>query len=188
MTTGAHPIPLYRSAVDGIVPPTGYDRRLFVSRRPISALACPVIPPLPFRPAFSTSTHSIRAPLLRSSTGYLLQHVPNPRWESAINIVDSKARPLVNPGIRLLRSESLQLTNSYSINPRMIPRTKVDARHFCGLGPIYENKPMIREIPSFRVPVPINRWGHTILFPLSSDHFERHANLSLSTVITVYHI
>ena len=172
MTTGAHPIPLYRSAVDGIVPPTGYDRRLFVNRRPISALVCPVIPPSPFRPAFSASTNSVRAPLLRSSTGYLLQHVPNPRvlmttnstlrptsprWESTINIVDSKARPIVNPGIRLLRSESLQLTNSYSTNPRMIPRTKVDARHFCGLGPIYENKPMIREIPSFRGPVPINR-------------------------------
>ena len=178
MATGAYPIPLYRSAVDGVVPPTGYDRRIFASRRPISAFVCPLIPSVPFRPAHVAPTNSNRAPLLRSSTGYLLQQVPHPRvlpsasvslrptnlrWDPAMHIVDSKGQPLAssrmnNTGIRLLRSESLQLTNSYSAaNPRMISRVKVDARHFCGLQPIYENKPVAREVPSFRAPLPISR-------------------------------
>jgi hypothetical protein len=56
----------------------------------------------------------------------------------------------LSSGNKLVRSESLQNSDIYSMNNRLIQKTKLDAKHFCGLAPIQENKLMIREIPSFR--------------------------------------
>ncbi|CAF4729504.1 unnamed protein product, partial [Rotaria magnacalcarata] len=61
------------------------------------------------RTSYVSQPYPIHSNLLRSSTGSILYHVPNPRtltttilrptnsrWDSEINIVDFKARPLIN--------------------------------------------------------------------------------------------
>ncbi|CAF3866246.1 unnamed protein product [Rotaria magnacalcarata] len=88
-------------------------------------------------------------------------------WDSEINIVDFKARPLINqkqkshnPMVfssrnKLLRSESLKVQNNNSINNETIQQQKIDARYFCGLAPIQENRQLIRDMPPFRPQSPI---------------------------------
>lgn len=127
-------------------------------------------------------SYPIHSNVLRSSTGSILHRAPNPyllptrvlrptnlRWDSPINVVDFKTRPLTNhtkafqnpflfsPKTKLARSESLQMPNAYFLNQPLLPKPKLDARHFCGLAPIHENKYVIKEIPSFRPPVTIRR-------------------------------
>ena len=161
MAAGTYPIPLYRSAVDGLMISTDNIRQNLMPKRQRPCLHYPIM------------TGSQPFPnLLRSSTGSILHRLPNSRpfpttlrptsirWDSAINIVDFKTRPLINQNSmifsskkKLVRSESLQIPNINII----IQKPKFDARHFCGLQPIQENKRTIREIPSFRPPPTMSR-------------------------------
>jgi len=175
MAAGTYPIPLYRSAVDGLVISTDNNRQHLITRRAIPNLHNPIMTS-PIRTSYVSQSYPIHSNVLRSSTGSILNRVPNPRilttttvlrpnnvrWDSAINIVDFRTRPLVSqkktfpnpiilsPGTKLLRSESYQSPNMYPINNRIIQKSKLDAKHFCGLPPIQENKLFIREIPSFQ--------------------------------------
>jgi hypothetical protein len=174
MATGTYSIPLYHSAVDGLATPIDKDRQKFITKR-----RHPIMPP-PIRTSYMPQSYPIHSNLVRSSTGSMLHRVPNPRtttmlrpmnirWDSAINIVDFKTRPLVHQkrsvqnqiiltsGRKLLRSESMQITNMNLVNNGTISKTKIDARHFCGLAPIQENKLLIREIPPFRPSGPMSR-------------------------------
>jgi hypothetical protein len=178
MTTGTYPIPLYRSAVDGLVIPTDNNRQNLITRRPIPNLHYPMMTS-PIRTSYVPQSYPIHSNVLRSSTGSILHRIPNPRtlttttmlrptsvrWDSAINIVDFRTQPLVNQtknfqnstilssGTKLIRSESFQIPNMDSINNRIIQKSKLDAKHFCGLPPIHENKYFLREIPPFQPPV-----------------------------------
>jgi len=175
MAAGTYSIPLYRSAVDGLVISTDNNRQHLITRRPISTLRHPIMTS-PIRPSYVSQSYPIHSNVLRSSTGSILHRVPNPRilttttilrptnvrWDSAINIVDFRTRPLhsqkknfqnpiiLSPVTKLVRSESYQIPNMYPINNRIIEKSKLDAKHFCGLPPIHENKLLIREIPPFR--------------------------------------
>jgi hypothetical protein len=175
MTTGTYPTPLYRSAVDGLVTSIDNNRLNSITKRQISTLPYPIMA-TPIRTSYIPQSYPIHSNLLRSSTGSILHRIPNPhplttttvlrptniRWDSGINIVDFRTHPLMNQnksfqnpirlssGNKLVRSESLQNSDIYSMNNRLIQKTKLDAKHFCGLAPIQENKLMIREIPSFR--------------------------------------
>src|SRR5689334_17463453 len=129
MATGTYSIPLYRSAVDGLVMSTDNNRQNLIRK--------PQIPTLHHYPIMTssirTTSYPIHSNVLRSSTGSLLHRIPNPRtltttilrptnvrWDSAINIVDFRTHPLINqknnfqnPIIlssqpKLVRSESLQ--------------------------------------------------------------------------------
>lgn len=174
MTTETYPIPLYRSAVDGLAISTDNNRSNFITRRPVPVSHYPMTASS-IRTSYVSQSYPMQPNILRSSTGSMLHRVPHPRalpttvlrptnvrWDSAINIVDFRTRPLVsqrknlqNPmilssGTKLVRSESFQLPNNYSMNNRIIQKSKFDAKHFCGLQPIHENKLFIREIPPFR--------------------------------------
>lgn len=174
MATGTYSIPLYHSAVDGLVTSTDNNRLNMITKRQTSTLPYPIMT-TPIRTSYIPQSYPIRSNVLRSSTGSLLHRVPNPRtltttvlrptnirWDSGINIVDIRTRPLMNQkkpfqnsillssGNKLTRSESLQIPNMYSMNNRLIQKTKLDAKHFCGLAPIQENKFLIREIPPFQ--------------------------------------
>jgi hypothetical protein len=175
MATSTYPIPLYRSAVDGLVVSSDNNHQDLITKRQISTFRYPMMSS-PIQTSFVSQSYPIRPTVLRSSTGSTLYRVPNPRslttilrptnvrWDSAINIVDIRTRPLVSqkkdfessfivsPRTKLVRSESLQIPNMHSINNRIIQRSKLDAKHFCGLPPIQENKLYIREIPPFRPP------------------------------------
>jgi hypothetical protein len=182
MATGTYSIPLYHSAVDGLVIPTDNDRQHFLAKRQIPSFHYPIMTS-PIRTSYAPQSYPIHSNLLRSSTGPVLHRTSNShayatttilrptnlRWDSAINIVEFKTRPLINqrktfqhPMIlpsrpKLVRSESFQFPNMYSINNRIIQKPKLDARHFCGLAPIPEFKSLIREIPPFRPPVAMSR-------------------------------
>jgi hypothetical protein len=176
MTTGAYSIPLYRSAVDGLVTSTDNNRLNMITKRQVSTLPYPIMT-TPIRTSYIPQSYPIHANILRSSTGSMLHRVPHPRaltatttvlrptnirWDSGINLVDFRTRPFMNPknpfqkpfflpsGTKLTRSESLQIPNMYSMNNRLMQKTKLDAKHFCGLAPIQENKLLIREIPPFQ--------------------------------------
>ena len=164
MTTAGYSLPFYHSAVDGLVISNDNNRRY------------PLMTP-PIRTTYIPPSYPLHSNVLRSSTGSILHRIPNHRtltsttilrptnlrWESAINIVDFKTRPLIHQkrnvqntmihssGTKLVRSESLQISNMYSIhNNRILQKSKLDAKHFCGLPPIQENKVVIRQIPPFR--------------------------------------
>jgi hypothetical protein len=175
MATGTYSIPLYRSAVDGLVTSTDNNRLNMITKRHISTLPYPIMT-TPIRTSYIPhQSYPIHSNVLRSSTGSILHRVPNLRtltttvlrptnirWDSGINIVDFRAQPLMNQkkpfqnpiflssGNKLTRSESLQIPNMYPMNNRFIQKTKLDAKHFCGLAPIPENKFMIREIPPYQ--------------------------------------
>lgn len=175
-------MPMYRSAVDGLVIPTDSDRLHFIARQQIPSFRYPIMT-RPFRTSYAPQSYPRYPNLFRSSTGPILNRVPNPRtfatttvlrptnlrWDSAINIVEFKALPFINqrkilqnpmvssPKTKLVRSESLQIPNIYPINNTIIQKPKLDARHFCGLAPILEYKSLIREIPPFRLPVTMMR-------------------------------
>ena len=174
MTTRTYSTPFYRSAVDGLVVSADNNRSNLINRRQIFSCPYPIMT-TPSRTSYIPQSYPIHSNILRSSTGSVLHRVPNPRtlpttilhptnvrWDSAINIVDFRTRPLINPRKpflkpillpgenKLLRSATLQPFNPYLMNNRIIQKPKLDAKHFCGLEPIQENKLMIREIPSFR--------------------------------------
>ncbi len=176
MATGGYSARLYHSAVDGLVISAENDRQNFITRRQIPSIHYPMMSSSMRTSYIPPQSYPIHSNVLRSSTGSILNRVPNPRilttttvlrpnnvrWDSAINIVDFRTRPLVSqkknfpnpiilsPGTKLLRSESYQSPNMYSINNRIIQKSKLDAKHFCGLPPIQENKLFIREIPPFQ--------------------------------------
>ena len=139
MATGTYPIPLYRSAVDGLVGPADYHRSNFLTSRPIPSVRYPIMP-LSFRSTHMRQSYPVHSNVLRSSTGSMLHRLPpsrpltstvlrptNVRWDSAINIVDFRTQPLINqrrtfPNTNLsssrnglVRSESLQISNVYSM-------------------------------------------------------------------------
>ncbi|CAF3512692.1 unnamed protein product [Adineta steineri] len=174
MATGTYSTRLYHSAVDGLVNSADHDRQNLITKRQIPSLRCPIAPPS-IRTPYMPQSYPIHSNVLRSSTGSVLHRGPNPhilptrllrptnvRWDSPINIVDFKTRPLINqkkcfqnPYIfqskpHLVRSESLQMPNTYLINNEIMQKSKLDAKHFCGLAPIHENKYLMKEIPAYR--------------------------------------
>jgi hypothetical protein len=180
MATGGYSARLYHSAVDGLVISAENDRQNLITRRQIPSIRYPMMSSSMRTSYIPPQSYPIHSNVLRSSTGSILHRVPNPqmlptrmfrptnnvRWDSPINMVDFKSRPMINPNktfqhpmmfpprAKLARSESLQIPNT---NNEIMQKAKLDARHFCGLAPIQENKPTIREIPSFRMSVPIIR-------------------------------
>ncbi|CAM4749860.1 unnamed protein product [Rotaria magnacalcarata] len=178
-TTGTFSIPLYHSAVDGLIVPNDSSKKTLITKQQTPPVRYPIIRSH-IRTSYVSQPYPIHSNLLRSSTGSILYHVPNPptltttilrptnsRWDSEINIVDFKARPLINqkqkshnPMVfssrnKLLRSESLKVQNNNSINNETIQQQKIDARYFCGLAPIQENRQLIRDMPPFRPQSPI---------------------------------
>lgn len=181
MATRRYSIPLYQSNVDGLVNSTDNHHSSFITRRTIPNFHYPMMT-APSQTSYMSQPYPIHSNILRSSTGSILHRAPHPRhlpttvlhpnnvrWDSAINIVDFRTRPLFNPrkpfqnpvflppGGKLVRSESLQMSNTYSMNHRIVQKPKLDAKHFCGLAPIQENKLLIREVPSFRPPGAMSR-------------------------------
>lgn len=185
MTTGTYSLPFYHSAVDGLVIPRDNYRFNYPPKRSFPVFSYPRMPlSSPIRTSYihPPPSYPRHSNILRSSTGSILHRLPNYpyhhhhhrgltttatlrpknlRWESGINIVDIKSRPLVHQRYslqdpmmlssrtKLVRSESLQIPN----NPypqRIMENSELDARYFCGLPPIQENKPIMREIPPFR--------------------------------------
>ena len=158
-------IPLYRSAVDGLILPLGSEYRNGIQKRPVSAISYALVSPS-FRYPFGSSTN-----LARSSTGSILQHAPpnrpmfrpiQGRWESEINVIDRRTNafrdtPVSQTKMKIVRSESLKEANAHLGQLRKIQKPQLDARNFCGLGPIYENCPLIRETPSLRPSFFLNR-------------------------------
>lgn len=139
---GRYRSPLYRSAVDGLIYPVGYERRNVILKRPVT---------IGFYPSYPSPVHRTASTIFRPS---------NLRWDSAMNIRDFRTPSLntsssfVYPSMKFSRSESHQILPTQSIYPRM----RVDARQFCGLGPIYEHRPAAMcEIPSFRPPIALCR-------------------------------
>ncbi|UJR27324.1 hypothetical protein I4U23_008617 [Adineta vaga] len=182
MATGTYSARLYHSAVDGLINSTDDDRQNLITKPKKSSLHYPIVSPSVRTSSFMPQSYPIHSNVLRSSTGSILHRAPNPhflptrvlrptnlRWDSPINIVDFKTRPLINQKKtfqnpfffaskgKLARSESLQMPNTYLLNSHMLQKSKLDAKHFCGLAPIHENKFMIKEIPAFRPPVSISR-------------------------------
>lgn len=161
MSTETYSLPIYHSAVDGLM----ISRDNFSSKRSIPLFSRPKMLPPSYLPSYPKYPN-----ILRSSTGPVVYRRPpttilrptNLRWESGINLVDIQTRPLnhhryslhnpvmIVPMPKLIRSESLQIMNKNS-QQRINEITKFDAKHFCGLPPIHENKLAIREIPPFRV-------------------------------------
>jgi hypothetical protein len=173
MATEATSIRFYHSAVDGLVVPNGNtDRQKFINNRPLSIRLSSVIVS-PFQ-SFTDTTHGN---LIRSSTGTVLPRItPNarlwtlpasvrhtsPRSDLSMNVVNWKTRPLASSqqsssGIKLSRSESLQVTNTHLTHYRVMQQAKLDARHFCGVESVNENRSLIREVPSFRSPMSMSR-------------------------------
>ena len=175
MAAGTYSVPFYPSAVDGLVVSADHYRSNLIPKRQISAFAYPIMT-TPHQTSFVPQPYPH---LTRSSTGLILQRLPPPRaltttvlrptnvrWDSAINIVDFRTRPLIDPrrsvryplpisrGNQLVRSGPLQNSNTYPMNSRIIPKPKLDAKHFCGLAPIQENKLLIRETPSSSTRLP----------------------------------
>lgn len=173
MAAGTYSVPFYPSAVDGLVVSADNYRSNLIPKRQISAFAYPIMT-IPHQTSFVSQSYPLHPHITRSSTGLILQRLPPPpraltttvlrptnvRWDSAINIVDFRTRPLIDPrrsvryplpisrGNQLVRSGPLQSSNTYPMNNRIIPKPKLDAKHFCGLAPIQENKLLIRETPS----------------------------------------
>lgn len=165
MSAETYSLPIYHSAVDGLI----VSKDNFSSKRSLPLFSRPKM----FSPSYLPS-YPKYPNILRSSTGPVVYRRPpittttilrptNLRWESGINLVDIQTRPLNNhhryslhnpvmivPMPKLIRSESLQIMNQNS-QQRINEIAKFDAKHFCGLPPIHENKLAIREIPSFRV-------------------------------------
>ena len=181
MASGTYSTPFYPSAVDGLVVSTDSYRSKTITSRLSSSFAYPIMT-TPSRTSYIPRSYPIHPAVLRSSTGSILQRTPHPRaltttvlrptnlrWDSAINIVNLRTRPLINPrrslqypiplaaGTQVVRPISLQSSNTYSMNNRVLVPPKFDARHFCGLAPIQENKLMIREIPSSACTRPLDR-------------------------------
>jgi hypothetical protein len=180
MATGTYSNPFYHSAVDGLVIPTDnhhYHQNL-TRRRQIPIVSYPMMT-TPIRTSYIHQSYPVHSNVLRSSTGSILHRAPPPRtinttilrptnvrWDSAINIVDFRTRPLMNrkthfqspmilsSGNKLVRSGSLQIQN---MNPIIMQKSKLDAKYFCGLGPIHENKLLIKEIPPFQPRVTTSR-------------------------------
>ncbi|CAF0917457.1 unnamed protein product [Rotaria sordida] len=171
MTTGTTAIPLYRSAIDGLIIPTDNTPKNFMSQQQNSSSHYPIIHS-PMQTSDVSQSHFINPNLFRSSTESILYRTPNSRtltttilpsnnmrWDSPINIIDFKTYPLINQrknvqnstisssGTKLVRSESLKVSNNHLINHYLIQKSKLDARNFCGLAPIHENKLTINEIP-----------------------------------------
>ena len=169
MAAGAYPIPLYRSAVDGLVMPTAYDHRRLLNRRPLPALRQPLVLPS-FRTPYVSPIAPIHAHILRSSSGFNIVRVPNaaprtlrtsflpstnPRWNSPIIMMDSISRSIGHEKIfmsrmPLTRSESLRVPSVHLGNHAAMPRGELDARHFCGLAPIPEDKSHARQRSDIR--------------------------------------
>ena len=169
MAAGAYPIPLYRSAVDGLVMPTANDHRRLQNSRPLPALRHPLVLP-PFRTPYVLPIAPLHAHILRSSSGFNVVRLPNasralrtsflpptsPRWNSPINMMDLKSLSVGNEKIfmsrmSLTRSESLQVPSAHLVNHAAMPRGgELDARHFCGLAPIPENKSFARGTSDIR--------------------------------------
>lgn len=172
--TGTYSIPLYYSSVDGLIIPTDKSQTNLVTKPQIVSPHYPITRSN-IRTSYPSQAYPIHSNLLRSSTGSILHRVPNPRplpttilpptnarWDSSINVIDFKTVPLVSQtkafekpmvyssGNKLFRSESLKVSNSNSIKNDIIQQQKPDARYFCGLAPIQENRLLIRNIPSFR--------------------------------------
>lgn len=180
MATGTYPKPFYRSAVDGLMISTdnNHYRSNIIPKQQIPPIRYPMMTSS-IQTSYISQSYPMQPNILRSSTGSMLHRLPNPRvptaaaavlrptnlrWNSGINIVDFRTRPLVSQkknfqnstflssGTNLTRSESLQLPNTYLINNQIIQKSRFDAKHFCGLPPIHENKLLLKEIPPFRSP------------------------------------
>lgn len=172
MAAGTYSVPFYPSAVDGLVVSADSYRSNLIPKRQISAFAYPMMT-IPNQTSSIPQSYPLRPHVIRSSTGSILQRTPHPypltttvlrstnvRWDSGINIVDFRTHPLIDPrrsvrypmsisrGNQFVRSGPLQNSNTYPMNNRFIPKSKLDAKHFCGLAPIQENKLLIRETPS----------------------------------------
>ncbi|CAF1672162.1 unnamed protein product, partial [Adineta ricciae] len=184
MATGTYSTRLYHSAVDGLINSTDDDRQNLITKTKKSSFCYPIVSPSSHTSpsSYMPQSYPIHSNVLRSSTGSILHRAPNPhvlptrvlrptnlRWDSPINIIDFKTRPLINQKKtfqnpfffasknKLARSESLQMPNTYFLNNQMMQKSKLDAKHFCGLAPIQENKYMIKEIPPFRPPISISK-------------------------------
>ncbi|CAF2422697.1 unnamed protein product [Rotaria sp. Silwood2] len=179
MTTETNSIPLYHSAVDGLMISTNKTQRNVMIKQQMSSSRYPIIHSSVQTP-YVLQSYPIHSNLFRSSTESILYCIPNSRtltttilrpnnirWGSPINIIDFNTCPVINQknnfqnstilssGKKLLRSESLKISNNHLINNDLIQKSKLDAKFFCGLAPIDENKLAIREIPSFRPHSPI---------------------------------
>ncbi|CAF0834359.1 unnamed protein product [Rotaria sp. Silwood1] len=180
MNTGTNSIALYHSAVDGLIPPMDNTEKNLMTKQQIACSHYPIISS-PIQTSYVPQSYPIPSNLFRSSTGSILYRIPNSRtltttilqpnnmrWDSPINIDDFETYPfasdkknfqnsiILSSGKKLLRSESLKISNnSYSLNNDLIRKSKLDAKYFCGLAPIDENKLTIRDIPTFRPHSPI---------------------------------
>lgn len=159
MATREYKIALYRSAIDGLVLPNGGEHRYGTQKQPISTLSHALISNS-FPNCYSHLDKSKRFPTDSKLTCKTITeknrinqtsntiHNSNTDFVNR-NLITSIDSRLLKANALLVRAESLNGSNMHLGQLKFANRPKFDARHFCGLDPIYENRHVIREIPSF---------------------------------------
>ena len=146
---GRYSSPLYCSAVDGLIYPVGYERRNVIAKRPAT---------IGVYPSYPSPVHRTVSTVFGSPNHQHYHH--HHRWDSAMNIRDLRTPTLSSSSSFICAPMKCTRSESYEILPTRsnYPRIRVEARQFCGLGPIYEHRTAAMcEIPSFRPPIPLCR-------------------------------